>query len=106
MARVPEAPLMSTVPVTPAALEVPLFTKVIVAVTTLAAVALAGRLTVVATSARASTVIVLVPVLFVGVGSGDGAEVDHGSTVGPVLMFAGRVAYPLRMGLGRIPIAI
>jgi hypothetical protein len=41
-----------------------------VPVTTLPAVALAGRLTTVATSANGATVTVVVLVLFVGVGSG------------------------------------
>ena len=61
---------MDTLPVTLAAVLVPLLLQVIVAVTTLPAVALAGSWIVVATSALGSTTTVLVPVLFVGVGSG------------------------------------
>jgi len=61
---------MTTLPVTLAAVLVPLLVQVMVAVTTVPAVALAGRLIVVATSALGSTTTVLVPMLLVGVGSG------------------------------------
>ena len=70
LTKEPSTPTITIVPVTSAAVEVPKLANVTVAVTMTPAVALAGKATVVLTSASGAIVAVTVEMLLVAVGSG------------------------------------